>query len=98
MKLVADAEATAARAFVPPERFPPPAAFSRSAHVPDEASLEHIRAEAARDPVGYWADRASQLVWSKPWDTALDSSNPPFYKWFVGGETNICYNALDRHV
>ena len=81
-----------------PQRFPPPTEFSRAAHVRDEAALEGIRFEAARDPVGYWENRARELHWTKPWDTALDRSNPPFDKWFVGGETNICANALDRHI
>ena len=34
----------------------------------------------------------------KKWDKVLDDSNPPFYKWFVGAETNIVHNAIDRHL
>jgi acetyl-CoA synthetase len=45
----------------------------------------------------FWDEQAGQLHWFKKWDTVLDSSNPPFYKWFKGGKTNIVYNALDRH-
>ncbi len=45
----------------------------------------------------FWAGQAEKLHWFKKWDQVLDSSNPPFYKWFVGGQTNIVYNALDRH-
>jgi acetyl-CoA synthetase len=45
----------------------------------------------------FWADQANQLHWFKQWDKVLDSSNPPFYRWFTGGKTNIVYNAIDRH-
>jgi acetyl-CoA synthetase len=55
--------------------------------------------EAAADPTGFWADRARDLLdWSKPFETVLDDSNPPFYKWFSDGELNVSYNCLDRHV
>jgi acetyl-CoA synthetase len=45
----------------------------------------------------FWAQQAEKLHWFKKWDKVLDDSNPPFYKWFTGGRTNIVYNALDRH-
>jgi acetyl-CoA synthetase len=45
----------------------------------------------------FWAEMASELDWFKPWDQVLDWQ-PPYAKWFVGGETNIVYNALDRHM
>lgn len=54
--------------------------------------------ESIRDPIGFWERQASQLYWRAKWEKTYDDSNPPFYKWFVGGETNIAYNALDRHV
>ena len=50
------------------------------------------------DPNGFWAEIAEDLVWTKKWDKVLDDSNAPFYRWFVGGECNTCYNAVDRHV
>jgi propionyl-CoA synthetase len=53
---------------------------------------------ALADPAGYWAEAARQLHWFKPWDRVLDDSRPPFFRWFAGGATNTCYNALDRHV
>jgi len=46
----------------------------------------------------FWAEQASQLSWYKKWDRVLDKSNPPFYKWFTGGKTNIILNAIDRHL
>ncbi|HSH22420.1 MAG TPA: acetate--CoA ligase, partial [Candidatus Caenarcaniphilales bacterium] len=54
--------------------------------------------EAERDPVGWWERQAEALHWFEKWDTALDDSNPPFYKWFTGGKLNVSYNCLDRHV
>ncbi len=45
----------------------------------------------------FWADMASELEWYQPWDKVLDDSNKPFFKWFVGGKTNIVHNAIDRH-
>ncbi|WP_160668919.1 acetate--CoA ligase [Pseudarthrobacter sp. ATCC 49987] len=56
-------------------------------------------AEADADRPAFWAKQARELLtWSKDFSQALDWSNPPFAKWFVGGEVNAAYNALDRHV
>lgn len=49
------------------------------------------------DPAGFWGEIAEELHWYRKWDKVLDDSNAPFYRWFVGGETNLCYNAIDRH-
>jgi acetyl-CoA synthetase len=51
-----------------------------------------------KTPDEYWAEKASAISWFKTWDRVLDDSNPPSYRWFVGGILNICYNALDRHI
>ena len=61
-------------------------------------SYEELAREANEDLAGFWAEQARQFVWFKEWDQILDESNKPFYKWFVGGKTNIVYNCLDRHV
>ncbi|MCS6881563.1 MAG: acetate--CoA ligase [Oscillochloridaceae bacterium] len=45
----------------------------------------------------FWTDMASELEWFQPWEKVLDDSNKPFFKWFVGGKTNIVHNAIDRH-
>ncbi len=76
------------------ESFEPPAEFREQALLNDPAVYE----EAARDPQGWWAGQAERLHWFEPWETVLDDSNPPFYKWFVGGRLNASYNCLDRHV
>lgn len=46
----------------------------------------------------FWAEEARGIEWRKPFERVLDFSNPPFSRWFVGGETNLCYNAVDRHL
>ena len=51
-----------------------------------------------REPDAFWGEAASRITWFKRWDRVLDSSHPPFYRWFTGGELNTCYNAVDRHV
>ena len=50
------------------------------------------------DPNGFWGEVAENCHWFKKWDRVLDDSNKPFYRWFVGGEINSCYNALDIHI
>jgi len=61
-------------------------------------SYEELARAAEKDLAGFWAARAEEFDWFKKWDKALDDSNKPFYKWFVGGQVNITYNCLDRHV
>ena len=56
----------------------------------------HERSIKDRD--GFWAEQAKLIHWQKPFGKVLDYSRPPFAKWFVGGETNLCYNAIDRHL
>jgi len=60
-------------------------------------SYEEVYRRSIEDPSGFWGDLAEELHWYRKWDRVLDDSNAPFYRWFVGGETNICYNAVDRH-
>src|SRR5215471_10802265 len=56
----------------------------------------HRRSIADRE--GFWAEEAKLIDWRKPFSRVLDYSRPPFAKWFVGGETNLCHNAVDRHL
>ncbi len=49
-------------------------------------------------PDEFWGEQAGLVDWHKPFDQVLDYSNPPFAKWFVGGEINLCHNAIDRHL
>ena len=57
-----------------------------------------LHTRSITDPAGFWAEAARDIDWIKPWDSVLDSSNPPFYRWFTGGVLNTCHNAVDRHV
>jgi acetyl-CoA synthetase len=59
---------------------------------------EELSRQAAGDLTGFWEEQARQFTWFSPWEKVLDDTNKPFYKWFVGGTTNIVYNCLDRHV
>jgi acetyl-CoA synthetase len=74
--------------------FAPPAEFAERALLSDPQVYE----DAARDPEGWWESRAEELHWFDRWDTVLDDSEAPFYKWFTGGRLNASYNCLDRHV
>jgi len=74
-------------------QFPPPAEMVARANVTAEAY-----AFAAKDRLGFWAMQAERLHWHRRWDQVLDWSRPPFAKWFVGGQLNMAYNCLDRHV
>jgi acetyl-CoA synthetase len=75
-------------------KFPPSEAFKKNTLV----AGTHLYEEADRDYEAFWARQASELVeWSRPWDTICEW-NLPFSKWFVGGQTNVSYNCLDRHV
>ncbi|MEV0715349.1 acetate--CoA ligase [Asanoa sp. NPDC050611] len=74
-------------------RFEPPGALAEAANVKADAY-----AEADADRLAFWETQARRLDWAKPWDQVLDWENPPFAKWFVGGELNVAYNCLDRHV
>lgn len=51
-----------------------------------------------RDPADFWGEAGEGVYWYKKWAKVLDDSRQPFYRWFVGGELNTCYNALDLHV
>ncbi len=51
-----------------------------------------------RDPKSFWSEQAKLVDWHQPFSQVLDYSKPPFAKWFVGGQTNLCHNAVDRHL
>jgi propionyl-CoA synthetase len=55
-------------------------------------------ARSITDRAGFWADQAQLIDWHTPFSQVLDYSHPPFAKWFVGGRTNLCFNAVDRHL
>ena len=61
------------------------------------ATVRDVIAEAHDDPEGFWARAAGDLPWFRRWDRVFDHE-PPTFRWFVGGQTNLAYNALDHHV
>jgi acetyl-CoA synthetase len=77
--------------------FEPSADFVSQAHVQGFDNYQRLCAEADADPDKFWAGIASELHWFKPWDKVLEWA-PPFAKWFSGGELNLSYNCLDRHL
>lgn len=65
----------------------------------NQPDYDAIHQQMLDDLAGTWGQIAREnFTWFEEWDATLDDSEAPFYKWFVGGKTNIVYNALDRHV
>lgn len=54
--------------------------------------------KSVENPSEFWGEQAGLIDWHQPFAEVLDYSNPPFAKWFVGGQTNLCHNAVDRHL
>jgi acetyl-CoA synthetase len=77
--------------------FEPSEDFQSKARINSKAEYERLYKEAAEHPAEFWAKIASELHWFKPWDRVLDW-NLPFAQWFIGGQLNLSYNCLDRHV
>ena len=74
--------------------FPPSGEFAAQAN-----GTAELYEQAAADRLGFWANQARELLsWDAEWSEVLDWSNPPFARWFVGGELNVAYNCVDRHV
>src|SRR5215831_8332459 len=63
-----------------------------------KGSLQATHDQSLRDPASFWGEAAEAIHWCRKWEKVLDDSHQPFYRWFVGGELNTCYNALDLHV
>ncbi len=60
--------------------------------------LDEIYRRSIEEPEAFWAEAAEDIHWEKRWDTVLDGSAAPSWRWFVGAECNTCYNAVDRHI
>jgi acetyl-CoA synthetase len=76
------------------EYYPPPESFVAQANANDPAIFDRFTEDKFPDCFTEYADL---LTWDKPWDTVLDTSNAPFWKWFGGGKLNASYNCVDRH-
>ncbi len=78
--------------------FPPPAEFSKRAHIKSMAQYRKLYNESIMQPEKFWARAAKEeLVWFAPWKKVLQWKLPDA-KWFSGGKLNVCYNCLDRHL
>jgi acetyl-CoA synthetase len=75
--------------------YPPPPKFIGQANASDPAILSRFAEENFPECFKEYADL---LSWDHYWHTTLDTSDPPFWKWFVGGRLNACYNCVDRHL
>src|SRR5690349_9813197 len=75
--------------------YPPPESFKEQANGNDPAVLERFKEESYPQ---CFEEYAEMLEWDKKWGTILDTSNPPFWKWWVGGRLNACVNCVDRHL
>jgi propionyl-CoA synthetase len=62
------------------------------------AAYKEFHERSINDPDGFWSEQARLIDWQAPFERALDYSRPPFARWFVGGRTNLCHNAVDRHL
>jgi acetyl-CoA synthetase len=78
-------------------KFKPSPAFVKQAHVQSTAAYRRLHAESLKQPQKFWTRMAKELHWFKPWKK-LHVWNEPFAQWFVGGQTNVSYNCLDRHL
>ena len=81
-------------------RFTPPNTFliGSPPHLVGMEDYQKRYQESLDNPEAFWANIAKELHWFKPWEQVLDDAQAPFYRWFTGGQTNLCYNCLDRHL
>jgi propionyl-CoA synthetase len=67
-------------------------------HLETIMNYSDFHQQSVTDPEGFWGNEAKLIDWHEPYSKVLDYSKPPFSKWFVGGKTNLCHNAVDRWV
>ena len=79
-------------------KFAPSSEFVNAAHISGDSAYRALYEKSIQDPEAFWAEAAGELHWFKKWDTVLDDSGAPFYRWFDGSRTNLSYNCLDRHI
>lgn len=80
--------------------FPPPPGFSDRAHIKSMEQYEELYRRSVDNPEGFWAEMAEEhLHWNRKWDKVLEYDfNVPEVAWFIGGQLNVSYNCLDRHL
>lgn len=80
--------------------FMPPESFRQKAHISSMEQYRQMYERSISDPESFWGEIAQQFYWHKPWTRVrhYDFDQEISIQWFVGGQTNLCYNALDRQV
>jgi len=84
--------------------YPPPASFSANGHIKSREQYDEMYRKSLEDPDSFWSEMAQQFYWKQQWELPVVKSNfdlrqgTIFAEWFRGGQTNLCYNAVDRHV
>jgi acetyl-CoA synthetase len=78
-------------------KFPPSDDFRNRANIKSMKEYQELYDRSVSEPEKFWAEMAEELHWFRKWDKVL-SWDPPFAKWFEGGETNVSYNCMDRHL
>ena len=82
-----------------PNLFNPNPEFQKNAHISSMEQYWKLCNEANNNPEKFWGELAnSKIDWFKPFETVIDESNAPFYSWFDGGELNVSYQCIDRHL
>ncbi len=77
------------------EKFRPSKKFLKNAQL---KNINSVYKKADKDPIKFWEEAARDIDWFKKWDKTFELKDKPFFKWFVGGKTNLAYNAVDRHI
>jgi acetyl-CoA synthetase len=83
------------------EVYDPPEAFRETAHIGSMDEYQKMYHRSVEDPEAFWDEQASRVDWFEPYDTVKNVSYDPHHvsiKWYEGGTTNACYNAVDRHL
>ena len=85
------------------EEFSAPAGFVEQAYFKSLEQYKEMYDRSIADPEGFWAEMAEEFHWHKKWDQVRDynfdlNQGPISIRWFIGAQTNMCYNALDRHL
>ena len=78
-------------------KFPPSEDFRNKANIKSMEDYKELYERSVKEPVKFWAEMAEELNWFRKWKKVL-SWEPPFAKWFEGGQINVSYNCLDRHL
>ena len=86
-----------------PDRYAPSEEFVGNAYVKSLEQYQEMHRRSLQDPEGFWTDIAEEFYWHKKWDKIQEynfdlNKGTIDIKWFLGAETNICYNAVDRHL